>query len=148
MFQRTSNKCIEVRHISCLIKSPWEKKLFTRTNSTYNEDKCCHSRLLLVLLQALNVYQINLYQHYNFINRLKSSYIPELFYGKTKKPINKYWTNFFDLNYHLKKYFLKTRMYSVSFRWSRIEIEKKEIFEREDKETNSHLLFEKHLSQS
>ena len=35
----------------------------------FDEDRLCHSRSLLERLKALNVYQINLFQHLNFMHR-------------------------------------------------------------------------------
>ena len=57
-----------------------------------------------------------------------------------KKPQQKYPTNFSNLNYSIKKYSLKTTKYSVSFRGPTLW---KNILDKEDKETDSHLFFKK-----
>ena len=63
-----------------------------------NEDRLCHSWSLLKNLNALNVYQINLYQNLNFMHRIKMGNIPEVFQETVKKPNHKYPTIFTNLN--------------------------------------------------
>ena len=61
----------------------WNNKLKT-TNITqnhfvriiFNGDRLCHSRPLLKNLNALNIYQLNIYQNLSFMHRLKNDYIP------------------------------------------------------------------------
>ena len=82
----------------------------------FNEDRLCHSGPLLKNVNALNVYQISLYQTLNFMHRIKMGNIPEVFHETIKKPDHKYPTTFFNLNYSIKKYSLKSTKYSVSYR--------------------------------
>ena len=82
----------------------------------FNEYRLCHSRPLLKNLNALNVYQINLFQNLNFMHRIKMRNIPEVFHETIKKPIHKYPATFSNLNYIIKKYSLKSTKYSVSYR--------------------------------
>ena len=42
--------------------------------------------------------------------------IPEVFHETIKKPNHKYPTTFSNLNYSIKKYYLKSTKYSVSYR--------------------------------
>ena len=106
----------------------------------FSENRLCHSRLLLKNLNALNVYQINLFQNLNFMHRIKMGNIPKVFHGKIKKPNHKYPTTFSDFNYSIKKYSLKSDKYSVSYSgptlWNKIR-------DKRDKEIGSHLLFKK-----
>ena len=45
----------------------------------YNKDKLTHSKALFENLNALNVYQINIYQHLNFMHKFISYQIPIIF---------------------------------------------------------------------
>ena len=60
----------------------------------FNEDKLTHSRPLLRALHALNVYQINLYQHLNFMYKLNTNQVSSIFNDLIKKPEHKYPTRF------------------------------------------------------
>ena len=44
---------------------------------SFDEDWLCHSRPLLQRLNVLNVYQINLFQHLNFMHRLSIYDLPK-----------------------------------------------------------------------
>ena len=105
---------------------------------TFNENGLCHSRPVLQNLNALNVYQINLYEYLNFMERIKMRNISEVFHKTIKEPNHKYPTTFSKLNYSIKKYSLKLTIYSVSYRgptlWNT-------IIDKRDKEIKSHLLF-------
>ena len=52
----------------------------------FNEDRLCRTRPLLKTLNALNVYQLNIYQNLNFMHRLKNDNIPKIFAELIKKP--------------------------------------------------------------
>ena len=52
----------------------------------FDEDRLCYSRPLLRTLKVLNVYQINLFQHVNFILRLSIDDLPKYFNKIFKKP--------------------------------------------------------------
>ena len=64
--------------------------------------------------------------------------IPEVFHETIKKPNSKYPTAFSDLNYSIKKCSLKSARYSVSYRGTTLW---NTIFDKRDKEIESHLLF-------
>ena len=55
-------------HFAKLKTISYKQKLAART--VFDEDRLCHSRPLLRRLNALNFYQINLFQHLNFMHRL------------------------------------------------------------------------------
>ena len=69
--------------------------------------------------------------------------IPEVFHETIKRPNHKYPTTFSNLNYNIKKYFLKSIKYSVSYRrptlWNT-------TLDKRDKEIDSHLLFKKRIT--
>ena len=48
------------------------------------QEKLTHSRPLLRSLNALNVYQINIYQHLNFIHKVSNNVAPLIFKRTTK----------------------------------------------------------------
>ena len=82
----------------------------------FNEGRLCHSRPLLKELNSLNVYQINLYQHLNFMHKFKNEQVPAVFNNLISQPRHKYPTKFSTLNYCLKKCSLTSTKYSISFR--------------------------------
>ena len=82
----------------------------------FNQEKLTHSRPLLRSLNALNVYQINLYQHLNFMHKVSNNVAPLIFNDMFKKPSHKYPTNFSHNNFNLKKCSLNCTKYSISFR--------------------------------
>ena len=47
--------------------------------SVFGKDRLTHSRPLLRSLNALNIYQINIYQHANFMHKFKHSQTPSIF---------------------------------------------------------------------
>ena len=51
----------------------------------FNEDRLSHSRPLLRKIDALNVYQINLYQHLNFMHKFNNQETPRIFNDLIKK---------------------------------------------------------------
>ena len=53
----------------------------------FNKDKMMHSRLLLRLLNTLNVYQINLFQHLCFMHNFNKNENPAVFNNLIKKPV-------------------------------------------------------------
>ena len=67
----------------------------------FNEGRLSHSKPLFKVLNALNVYKINLYQHLNFMYRLGNRDIPAIFNDIVKKTEHKYPTKFSSLNYTL-----------------------------------------------
>ena len=105
----------------------------------FNEDRLSHSRPLLRKINALNVYQINLYQHLNFMHKFNNQETPRIFNDLIKKPVHKYPTNFLKLNFCLKNVSLNTTKYSVSFRGPKLW---NEILHKEEKELESYSLFQ------
>ena len=71
----------------------------------FNKGRLSHSKPLFKILNALNVYYINLHQHLSFMYRLGNSDIPAIFNDIVKKPEHKYPTKFSRLNYTLREYF-------------------------------------------
>ena len=51
----------------------------------FNEDRLSHSRPLLRKINALNVYQTNLYQHLNFMHKFNNQKTPRIFNDLIKK---------------------------------------------------------------
>ena len=76
------------------------------------------------------------------MHRIKMGNIPEVFHETTKKPNHKYPATFSNLNCSIKKYFLQSTKYSVSYRgptlWNT-------ILDKRDKEIDSHLIFKKKI---
>ena len=71
----------------------------------FGEDRLTHSRPLLRSLNALNIYQINIYQHANFMYKFKHSQTPSIFNNVFEKSDHKYPTQFSEINYKQKKFF-------------------------------------------
>ena len=90
------------------------------------------------MLNALNVCNINLYQHLNFIYGLGNSDIPAIFKDIVKKPVHKYPTKFLKLNYTLRKYYFTNSRFSISFRGPKLW---NEILNKKEKELESHTYF-------
>ena len=82
----------------------------------FNQEKLTHSRPLLRSLSALKVYQINLYQHVNFISKVSNNVAPLIFSDMFQKPSHKYTTNFLQNNFNLKKCSLNNTKSSIFFR--------------------------------
>ena len=93
----------------------WKPLLFKQKQAVrivFKEDRLSHSKPLFKILNALNVYKINLYQQLNFMYRLENRNIPAIFNDIVKKPGHKYPTKFSRINCTLKKYsFIKSRFW-------------------------------------
>ena len=96
----------------------------------FNEDRLSYSRPLLRKINAVNVYQINLYQHLNFMHKVNQE-TPRIFNDLIKRPVHKYPTNFSKLNFCLKNVSLNSKKNSVSFRGPKLW---NEILHKEGKE--------------
>ena len=105
----------------------------------FNEDRLSHSRPLLRKINALNVYQINLYQHLNFMHKFNHQGTPRIFNDLIKKLVHKYQTNFSKSNFCLKNVSLNSTKYSISFHGPKLW---NEILHREEKELESYSLFQ------
>ena len=101
----------------------------------FNKDRLSHLRPLLRKINALNVYQINLYQHLNFIHKFNNQETSRIINDLIKKLEHKYPTNFSKSNFCLKNVFLNSTKYSISFRGPKI---MEEIFYTEEKELESY----------
>ena len=82
----------------------------------FNKDKLNNSKPLFENLNALKVYQINIYQHLNFIHKLINNQIPSIFSDFIKRPDHNYPTNVLQSRFYLKRYSLNSTKYSVSIR--------------------------------
>ena len=86
----------------------------------FNKDKLTHSKPLFKNLNALNVYQINIYQHLNFMHKFINNQIPSIFSDFIKRPNHKYPTNFSQSSFYLKRYSLNSTKYSISIHGSKL----------------------------
>ena len=105
----------------------WASKYFTKLKTIhyqqkhaariiFDEDILTDSRPLLRSLNALNIYQINLYQHANFMYKFKKCQAPKLFNMAFEKSTDKYPTQFSENNFKCKKYSLTSTKHSISVR--------------------------------
>ena len=106
----------------------------------FNKDKLTHSKSLFENLNALNVYEINIHQHLNFIHKFINNQIPSISSDIIKRPDHKYPTNFSQSSFKLKRYSLNSTIYSMSIRglksWN-------DIINKEEKDIQSYSLFQK-----
>ena len=89
----------------------------------FNKNKLSHSRPLLRSLNALNDYQINLYQHLNFIYKFKNKQTPKIFGYIIDTPVHQYSTKFSKANFSVKQFALRSTKYSISVRGPKIWID-------------------------
>ena len=82
----------------------------------YNKDKLTHAKPLFENLNALNVYQINIYQQLNFMHKFINNQIPSIFSDFIKIPDRKHPTNFPQSSFYLIRYSLNSTKYSISIR--------------------------------
>ena len=108
----------------------------------FDEDRLCHSRPLLKNLNALNVYQINLFQQLNLMHKFSNGNLPKIFNNTFKKPDHKYPTKFSISNYSLKKHYLKSSEFSISYRGPKLW---NEILSDKEKKIESQILFQKRI---
>ena len=103
----------------------WGSTYFTKLKAMYYQQKHAarvilnknifsHSRPLLRSLNALNVYQINLYQHLNFMYKFKNKHTPKIFDDIFKKPIHQHPTQFSEDNFSVKTFSLRSTKYLIS----------------------------------
>ena len=122
-------------NIACMTKLKEINLLQKRAvRFVFSEDRLSHSRPLLRKIDALNVYQINLYQHLNFMHKFNNQETPRIFNDLIKKLVHKYPTNFSKSNFCLKNVSLNRTKYSISFRGPKLWIE---ILHKEEKELES-----------
>ena len=92
-----------------------EKSLFEQKHAVrivFSKDKLTHSNFLFENLNGLNAYQINIYQHSNFMHKFISKQIPSIFSNLIKRPDHKYPRNFSQSSFYLKRYYLYSTKYS------------------------------------
>ena len=110
--------------------------------TVFNKDKLTHSKPLFENLNALNLYQINTYQHLNFMPKLINNQISSIFSDLIKRPDHKYPTNFSQSSFKLKMYSSNSTKYSMSIRglksWN-------DIINKEEKDIQSYSLFLKKI---
>ena len=108
----------------------------------FNKDKLTHSKPLFKNLNALNVYQINIYQHLNFMHKFINNQIPSIFSDFIKRPNHKYPTNFSQSRFYLKRYSLNSTKYSISIRGPKLW---NDVINKEEKDIQSYSLFQKKI---
>ena len=108
----------------------------------FNKDKLTHSKPLFKNLNALNVYQINIYQHLNFLHKFINNQIPSLFSDFIKIPNHKYSSNFSQSSFYLKRYSLNSTKYSISIRGPKLW---NDFINKGEKDIQSYSLFQKKI---
>ena len=81
----------------------------------YFKDKLTHAEPLLKKMNALNVYQLNIFQTLNFMFKTKHQLVPLAFQNIFSKKINKYTLKSSNLTIPLKKK-SKLTQFSISYR--------------------------------
>ena len=108
----------------------------------FDEDILTQFRPLLQSLNALNIYEINLYQHANFMYKSQKYQAPKIFNIAFEKSTHNYPTEFSETNFKYKKYFLTSAKHSISVRgpktWT-------EFLTKEQKEIQSYFIFLKKI---
>ena len=141
----TSLKTIYFSYIHSLLNYAnitWASTHFTKLKTISYKDRLRHSRPLLRRLNAVNVYQINLFQNINFVHKLSIDDLQKSFNNTFKKPDHKYPTKFPICNYSLKKHPLKSSKFAVSYRGPKLW---NEFISNEEKKIESQILFQKRL---
>ena len=108
----------------------------------FNKDKLTHSRPLFENLNTLTVYQINIYQHLNFMHKFINNKIPPIFSYFIKKPNHKYTANFSQSSFYLKRYSLNSTEYYISIRGPKLW---DDVINKEEKDIQSYSLFQKKI---
>ena len=108
----------------------------------FNKDKLTHSKPLFENHDVLNVYQIKIYQHLNFMHTFINNQIPSMFIGLLKRLDHKYPTKCSQSSFNLKSYSLNSTKYSISIcepkLWN-------DIINKEEKDNQSYSLFQKKI---
>ena len=108
----------------------------------FNKDKLTHSKPLFKNLNALNVYQINIYQHLNFMHKFNNNQIQSIVSDLIKRPDHKHPTNFSQSSFYFKIYSLNSTKYSISIRGPNYGMM---LLIKKRKKTQSHSLFQKKI---
>ena len=96
----------------------------------FNKDKLTHSKHLFENFNALNVYQINMYQHLHFMHKFINNQIPSIFSDLIKTSDHKYPTNFSQSSFY---------SLSISIRGPKLW---KDVLNKEEKDIQSDSLFQ------
>ena len=108
----------------------------------FNKGKLTHSKPLFENLNTLNVNQINIYQHLNFMDKFINNQIPSIFSNLIKRPDLKYPTNFSQSSFCLKRFSLNNAKYSISICGPKLW---NDVVNKEDKDIQSYSLFPKKI---
>ena len=111
----------------------------------FNKNKLTHSKPLFKNLNALDVYQINIYQHLNFLHKFINNQIPSIFSDFISRSNHKYPTNFSQSSFYLKRYSLNSTKYSISIRGPKLW---NDVINKKRKISNLILSFKRKLDQS
>ena len=117
-FLNYANIALPSIHFTKLTTISYKQKEEARI--VFDENWLCHSITLPWRLNALNVHQINFFQHLNFMHRVSIDGLPKSFSNTFKKPDHEYPTKFSIFNYSLKKNSLKSSKFSVSSQESKL----------------------------
>ena len=128
----------EKSYRSKLKKIHFHQKHAVRT--VFIEGKLTQSHPMLQSLNALKVYQINLYQYLAFMYKLHKNKVPLAFNELIENPFHKYPTKFSENCFSLKAIFLKPTKYCFSFRSPKIW---NKVLAKEEKELQSLSIFKK-----
>ena len=85
----------------------------------FHKDRLTHSRPLLRILKALNVYQVNLYQVTSFMYQTKEGTVPKVF-NKNFSSVNHSYTTRFSLNNFRLPQSSKTSKFSIISRGPKV----------------------------
>ena len=100
----------------------------------YNKDKFTHLKPLMRDMNALNVYQINIFQDLKFMYKSKHNFNPRVFDNTFPEIHHGYPTRFSRSNFKQPKMITKTTSFAIASRgpkfWNKYlhEFEKKNIF--------------------
>ena len=111
----------------------------------FNENNITPSRPLLRRLNALNVYQINLFQYIRFKCNFNKNKTPIIFNNLIKKPFHKYAAKYSKNSFTLKNFLLSSSKYCISFQGPKVW---DDFLANEEEEINPYLFFQKLLNLS
>ena len=81
----------------------------------YNESKYVHSKPLMQKMNALNVYQINIFQILRFMHKHKLNKNPKIFVNSFNKIEHKYPTRYSRNNYKQPKLKTKNTSFAINY---------------------------------
>ena len=108
----------------------------------FNKDKLTHPKPFFKNLNALNVYQINIYQHVNVMHRFINNQISSISSDFIKRPDHKYPINFSRSGFYLKRCSLSSTEYSISIPGPKLW---NDVINKEEKDIQSYSLFQKKI---